>query len=74
MNSLPPWRITMNKKAMTTEPPLGPAFSIEEAQAADSMSITLQKLADTSSKHEYCVTYKLHDRDGKVLNTKEIYE
>ena len=74
MTSYPPWRITMNKKAMTVEPPVGPAFSIEEAQQADSMSVTLQKLGNTSDRYEYCVIYKLHDKSGNVLKTKEIYE
>jgi hypothetical protein len=64
----------MNKKAMTAEHPVGPAFSIEEAQQADSMSITLQKLGNSSDRYEYCVIYKLHNSDGSVIKTKEIYE
>jgi hypothetical protein len=71
MKKYAPWKITMNKSAMTRQPPSGPGFSKEEADKADSMSATLFTATDSSS--EDYIKYVLHEKDGTVITQKTIY-
>ena len=64
-----PWSITMNKCRMIEKPPFGPGFSIDEAEKADSMSITFTDFKDLGE--DYTV-FALHDKDGKIIASKTI--
>ena len=64
-----PWSITIHKDRMTEKPPFGPGFSVNEAEKADSMSITFTDFKDLGE--DYTV-FDLHDKDGKVIATKTI--
>lgn len=65
-----PWRITMNKKAMTLPTPQGPGFSEDEAQAADSMSIAL--FDSSNSEDQDYIKYTLYTKEGKIIKEKII--
>jgi hypothetical protein len=64
-----PWTITMDKTRMTEPPPLGPGFSIDEAEIADSMSITFSAFNDPGD--DYTI-FNLHAKDGSVVATRKI--
>jgi hypothetical protein len=62
-----PWTITIDKTRMLEKPPLGPGFSIDEAEQADSMSISF---SDSNESGEDRATFTLHAADGSVIETK----
>lgn len=64
-----PWTITMDKTRMTTSPPMGPGFSLDEAERADSMSITFSAFNDPGE--DYTI-FTLYSKDGEVVATKTI--
>lgn len=64
-----PWTITMDKTRMLENPPFGPGFSIDEAEQADSMSISF---SDFNEPGEDYTTFTLHAADGRVITTKTI--
>jgi hypothetical protein len=59
----------MDKTRMIAMPPLGPGFSVEDAEQADSMSITFSSLNDSG---EDWTEFVLHDADGAKLNSIRI--
>jgi len=63
------WTITMDKTRMTTPPPLGPGFSIDEAEKADSMSITFSAFNDPGD--DYSI-FNLYTKDGELVASKKI--
>ena len=69
MNQRTPWRITMNKQAMVAKSPLGPGFSQQEAENAESMSVAF---LETLGSDDY-VKYTLYDSTGKILKEKTTY-
>jgi hypothetical protein len=59
----------MDKTRMVVSPPMGPGFSIEEAEMADSMSIAFSAFDETGE--DYAI-FTLHKKDGEVQATKTI--
>jgi hypothetical protein len=64
-----PWTITRDKTRMTEKPPLGPGFSIEEAEMADSMSLTFSSF---SAPGEDWTEFVLHNHDGSKITATRI--
>lgn len=64
-----PWTITMDKTRMLEKPPFGPGFSIDEAEQAESMSISF---SDFNEPGDDCTVFTLHTSEGKVVASKTI--
>lgn len=64
-----PWTITIDKTRMLEKPPFGPGFSIDEADKADSMSISFSDFKDPGEDY---TTFTLHSSKGEVIATKTI--
>lgn len=64
-----PWTITMDKTRMTMSPPMGPGFSIDEAEQADSMSISFSAFSDPGT--DYTI-FTLYSKNGEPISTKTI--
>ena len=64
-----PWTITMDKTRMVLRPPLGPGFTIEEAEAAHAMSVTCSSFKDPG---EDWVEFILHTEDGTEIKSVKV--
>lgn len=69
MNVKKSWTITIDKTRMIESPPLGPGFSIDEAEQAGSMSITFSNFKESGEDY---TLFTLHEKEGAVIAKKTI--